>query len=166
MGYRSEVAYLIAFPNEAQLHAFVAQAKVLSNTPNENLKPLGRYGNMASALDECQIKPDADPPHISFYADSVKWYESYDDVQSHESLLALAKENYADGGEKTTRYCNANGLSGTCTLISAEFMRLGEDDNDTEHYSFGMSPLTESFYVDRRIGMLGSLAQNVIDHLK
>ena len=72
MGYRSEVAYLISFPSEELLHAFVAQAKVLSNTPNAHLLH-HRYGDMASALDECQIKPDADPPHISFYAESVKW---------------------------------------------------------------------------------------------
>ena len=158
MGYRSEVAYLISFPNEELLHAFVAQAKVLSRT--------AKYGDMESALDECQINPDGDPPHISFYAESIKWYESFDDIKGHLSLLALAKENYDDGGDKTTRYCNTEGVEGTHTLIAVDFMRLGEDDNDTEDTSYGMSPLSDSLYVERRIGMFGSRAQNIIDQLK
>lgn len=48
--------------------------------------------------------------------DNVKWYESYPDVQAWENLMAEAGENPA---------------------LAVEFIRIGEDTEDTESRYYG-----------------------------
>lgn len=171
MGYRSEVAYVIAFPNDAELASFLAQAKALSGQPMQpsdvtqaGLTGQGvfNWGDMSSALDECQIKfQEADgveTPLIAFYCDQVKWYEADRFVYAHESLLSLARVNYQNGGNQRDYNYRGNGTPPhTCTKISAEFMRIGEDDDDIVHENFGISYATGNMYVERKIGMWTSL---------
>lgn len=166
MGYRSDIAYIISFPNNAELDAFVAQAKVLSKQPavEEDWGALGSpsWGDMESALDECSIKRKDDgkdyieTPFIGFRATDVKWYPSYPDVAGHLSLLALAKVNYDQGGNKTTfNYLGENMPPITCTRIAVSHLRIGEDDNDTEVYEYGVSRMNGHFGVKRELVVSG-----------
>jgi hypothetical protein len=78
MGYRSEVAYKIKFYEEAQWNVFILEAKS---------KPETRV----CFDDEC-LTVDYDNHAIMFYADDVKWYDSYEDVQCHHDLMHLVDE--------------------------------------------------------------------------
>ena len=76
MGYRSDVAYTIRFKKPEHFALFIAEAKSKD------------YG--APALAECAV--DHTKLQINFYAEGVKWYESYNDVQWHEELLQQARD--------------------------------------------------------------------------
>ena len=113
MGYRSDVAYTIRFVheddtnNKQSFYTFLAEAKA----------------NAATAL--CFTTPnvpswgfevDEENYQINFYADNVKWYESFTDVQCHEALLNLANEWDEDEGN----YAH----------IGYAFVRIGEESDD------------------------------------
>jgi len=113
MGYRSDVAYTIRFVhdddtnNKQSFYTFLAEAKA----------------NAATAL--CFTTPDTPSwvfevdeknYQINFYADNVKWYESFADVQAHEALLGLASE----WDEDEDNHAN----------IGYSFARIGEDSDD------------------------------------
>lgn len=162
MGYRSDVSYLILFPDEAQYHTFLTTARTLSNQPIvndviESINGQRRWGDMAYALDQTvhgvnMYKEDyltidgkrCTFPAIAFKAESVKWYESYTDVHSHESLLALA-----DIGSKQmeTLYPIGTNTTQNMTPCTYNFFRVGEDDEDVErresgvHVALSMHPM-------------------------
>lgn len=107
MGYRSDVAYTIRFNGtanelledvEKSFKLFLAEAKV---------KP-----ECAIAMNEVSI--DEKAMHINFYCDSVKWYDSFPDVDSHIKLVSLAREWVDDGN----------------THIGVVFCRIGEELED------------------------------------
>ena len=113
MGYRSDVAYTIRFVheddtnNKQSFYTFLAEAKA----------------NAATAL--CFTTPDTpswvfevdeEQYRINFYADHVKWYESFSDVQAHEALLSLANE--WDEDEDNHAH------------IGYAFVRIGEESDD------------------------------------
>jgi len=104
MGYRSNVVYKIKFFDEATMKLFLAEAKA-----KEEYKEALEDG---LEIDEAKLQ-------IKYEADSVKWYDEYSDVQSHEALIHLAKE-YRDDNEKELEYA---------------FARIGEEDGDIETYA-------------------------------
>jgi len=121
MGYRSTVAYTIRFTadesgenvlndNEAMeqckgsFYTFLAEAKV----------------KFSGAFDEDLIVDEANMA-LNFIAYDVKWYESYEDVQTHEGLIQLSKE-WADMENK-----NIGGI----------FMRIGEESDDVIEEAWG-----------------------------
>lgn len=162
MGYRSDVSYLILFPDEAQYHTFLTTARTLSNQPIVNdeithINGQNQWGDMAHALDETvhgvnMYKEDYLTidgkryafPAIAFKAESVKWYESYTDVHSHESLLALA-----DIGSKQEMlpYIIGTHTTQNMTPCTYNFFRVGEDEDDVErresgvHVALSMHPM-------------------------
>jgi hypothetical protein len=169
MGYRSNVAYVIVFPSDAQYHMFLTTARTLSNQPivNDEIEHVNGqkvWGDMVRALDETMhgvdiykngyLTIDGDCytfPAIAFKAESVKWYESYEDVHSHESLLALADlfsrgelAEYQVGNRNTTQRMNP------CTY---NFLRIGEDEDDIERRDNGrhVAMTTHPMMVNRRI---------------
>ena len=97
MGYRSDVAYVIKFENMDTLNAF-------------KVSTLFEDKDMREALADCET--DEKRCFIRFSADSVKWYESYPDVDSHERLMSAACEEPFNAGVR--------------------FVRIGEDYDDTE----------------------------------
>ena len=118
MGYRSVVAYTIRFipPHKdeperglstenckATFFTFLAEAKSKEETAG-------------AFTDEC-IKVDEDNLAIYFFADNVKWYESYPEVACHEALAELSKE-WADDGDCSNPY------------IGGAFVRIGEELED------------------------------------
>lgn len=164
MGYRSEVAYSISFPNDEELASFLAQAKALAGTVVNSQDqviivqqgfhdgtPRQTWGSMDLALNEVGVRTQAQGyrvPFIAFYQDGVKWYPAYQMVDAHESLFELAIVNYFNGGQKTTFL---NGTTFTATLIACDFLRVGEDSGDLTTKQLGMSQMNGSFGVQRSI---------------
>ena len=143
MGYRSDVSYLILFPDEAQYHTFLTTARTLSNQPIVNdvivsINGQNQWGDMAHALDQTVHG-------VNMYKEEcVKWYESYTDVHSHESLIALAKI----GAEQVvTPYPIGTNTTQHMTPCTYNFFRVGEGDEDVErrengvHVALSMDPM-------------------------
>lgn len=107
MGYRSQVAYTIRFVsdddtvNRHSFFTFIAEAK----SKPECAQAFGR--DDALVVDEGKFT-------INFYADDVKWYDGYPDVDCHNNLISLASE-WVDGGN---------------TALGYSFVRIGEDASD------------------------------------
>jgi len=114
MGYRSEVAYKIMFYEEAQWNVFIIEAKS---------KPETR----ACFDDEC-LTVDYDKHAIMFYADDVKWYPDYEDVQCHHNLMGLVDEY----NERATNLDKDAGYVGGYL-----YRRIGEAEDDVETLSGG-----------------------------
>ncbi len=114
MGYRSEVAYVIKFDDIETRNNFVT----LMLAKNDE--------HITRAVEECEYGYE-DDPIITFEAQDVKWYESYDDVQAHHAMMREAVHIY--GEEKGGRFrFIAVGEDG------AE--QFDEDDNEGDLYEY------------------------------
>lgn len=109
MGYRSDVGYVIRFKNMDTMKRFVAVHAIDEHT--------------REALEDCKVYIGPSPPELHFDANYVKWYESFDDVQAHESLLSFLDDN---GSEYDAGY---------------KFVRIGEEDDDIEQRYGGSDDL-------------------------
>lgn len=109
MGYRSDVAYKIKFENEGQWNVFLIEAKS---------KPETR----ACFEDEC-LTVVHDKHEIRFHAEGVKWYEDYEDVKCHYSLLELVDEYNERIAERDKDPSPCAGYL---------FRRVGEDEDDVD----------------------------------
>jgi hypothetical protein len=162
MGYRSDVSYLILFPDEAQYHIFLTTARTLSSQPIvndviESINGQKQWGDMAHALDQTvhgvsmykdnYLTIDGKHyafPAIAFKVESVKWYESYEDVHGHESLLVLAS---IGSRQVETPYPVGTNTTQLMTPCTYNFLRVGEDDEDVErresgvHVALSMHPM-------------------------
>lgn len=123
MGYRSTVAYTIRFtsvpdnnmdsPTEEEVkkckesfYVFLAEAKV---------KHSGAFSEkFGVVVDEANFA-------VNFLAEDVKWYEDYEDVKEHESLIQLSKD-WVDMENKH---------------IGGIFMRIGEEMDDLTEEGWG-----------------------------
>jgi hypothetical protein len=116
MGYRSNVAYTIRFTDDHDAN---------------NVQSFYTFLMEAKANPQCQIalaEVEINHKKQAFYfvADSVKWYESYPDVASHEALIEQAKSWVQQQLEGKLN----------CT-IGVIFTRVGEDSNDVEEMAEG-----------------------------
>lgn len=123
MGYRSEVAYIIAFDAQQQMGQFIQW--VMSSGDE----------HMINALKECEV--DFSTLRINFWQSDVKWYESYADVQGHTRLLELCNL------EDTPFHANIGGM----------LIRVGEDEVDIETTEYGNDPPYDGFYTVTNIEM-------------
>jgi hypothetical protein len=89
MGYRSDVAYVIKFDDIETRDNFVT-LMLAKNEP-----PI-----VTQAINECEYGYKHDPI-ITFEQYSVKWYDSFEDVQAHQQMMKDAVEIY---GKKGGRY--------------------------------------------------------------
>jgi hypothetical protein len=125
MGYRSTVAYSIRFiprlseiqttddeieKAKASFYTFLAEAKAGEDTA-------GAFGDESMKINEDDLA-------IHFFADHVKWYETYEDVKCHEALMDLSKE-WADDGDCSSPY------------IGGAFARIGEEMEDMVEECWG-----------------------------
>ena len=104
MGYRSDVMVLI-YPEAyggLQEQAQYDQLKTLMNTTFKEVAE--EFGGNMLWIDDDHV--------LRFELLDVKWYGSYADVQAFENMLRQFRGD----------------IPGYCT----EFIRLGEDDDDTE----------------------------------
>jgi hypothetical protein len=118
MGYRSTVAYTIRFiPVEQDGIDFVMAEERAKGSFFTFLAEAKSKDTIAGAFnDEC-LTVDEGKLAIYFFADNVKWYESYEDVQCHECLMGLSRE-WADDGDCSSPY------------IGGAFVRIGEELED------------------------------------
>lgn len=117
MGYRSQVAYVIAFDEDSNAMGKFINWVLASNDEH-----------MITALKECEV--DFEANRINFYQSDVKWYESYEDVKGHTRLYELV------ANEETPFYPHAH----------ARFIRIGEESGDIQEEDYGDDPPWDSFY--------------------
>jgi len=99
MGYRSQVAVVIAFKDEAQRDMFISlQIAKKNEDMNEALKEVKKL----------------ESNKLFYYADDVKWYESYGFVKAMTDLYLEAVELYGNDG------------------AGYRFTRIGEEVEDIE----------------------------------
>lgn len=94
MGYRSQVAYVINFSSTEKRDEYINLVLATGNSA------------LIKALKECEVPillrkavgmpADWQACRINFYANDVKWYESYPEVQAHIRLYKWAEELYPD----------------------------------------------------------------------
>jgi hypothetical protein len=133
MGYRSDVAYKIWFDDVALRDTFIDL--VLSSNSEWMIK----------ALKDCEVGEDyggvgGEPRGVvSFLAEDVKWYDGFDDVEGHMSLIRYAEQTFEDS-------------------CGARMARMGESEDDIEYDNFGNTELIDydDVYVAREL-VTGSL---------
>lgn len=79
MGYRSQVAYVIKFDDKQTRDAYVT-LMLASDKPY-----------VKEAIEECDYDDEHDPV-ITFRADDVKWYSTFEQVQAHTFIYENARE--------------------------------------------------------------------------
>jgi len=118
MGYRSDVQALIYPPSGDQNLLEYDKLKLLMNTTFKNV--LDSWGNESFSWDDKHRV-------LMFSADSIKWYESFPEVDLFPKFLAdVQKLGY-----------------------EYEFIRIGEEDDDLETDSTGDAE--NYMYVERTI---------------
>ena len=113
MGYRSDVAYVIKFNDIETRDNFVTLMLAKNEPP------------ITQAISECEYGYK-DDPIITFEQQSVKWYDSFEDVQAHQQLMKDAVEIYQHKGGRY-RFISV-GEDG-----AEEF---DEDDNENDLYDY------------------------------
>jgi hypothetical protein len=128
MGYRSNVAYIIAGEKEAMMGAL---AEIRLAHPNiQSALDGGGEGDDAVIITETTINTNEayrsggdsktmEVVTLAWKCDSVKWYDSYDFVQSHTALWNFFAERAEDMN------------------VEGKFIRIGEEDDDNELKGFG-----------------------------
>jgi hypothetical protein len=113
MGYRSTVAYKIAFNMKEDFWGFIAESKLDPNTALcFSEEEWGKY-----------FEVDEEKYELRFIAEDVKWYDDYPEVKCHEALWDKASERDDEGIEVDGAYC-----------------RVGEESDDNEERYFGNDP--------------------------
>ena len=78
----------------------------------------------------CHLTVNKENRTILFHADSLKWYDDYEDVKAHERLYELMVE-YAQ------LYDNKQGINNP---VSCSFTRIGEEVGDIDEQGSGYDP--------------------------
>ena len=121
MGYRSTVAYTIRFIPDTWNHQVVEESGKKAKESFYTFLAEAKTNPEISIVfnDDC-LEVVEDRLEIRFFVDGVKWYESYEEVNAHESLMTLSQE-----------WCEDNNLIGGC------FARIGEDVEDNDWNTWG-----------------------------
>lgn len=109
MGYRSDVLIAYQFKDKAHLVGFLTVCRLLGDR------------HIADALKEYSFTMCGDFPVMYGFYEGVKWYDHFEEVKAHHSLLDSAAQH------------------GVPTL----FIRIGEDTDDAQYEEHG----TENDYV-------------------
>lgn len=130
MGYRSDVT-IIMYPSADHRDKFAA----LKLYVDENLP------------DEFEVIGEGDRRYLHCYIDGVKWYDSYEEVDTYSKLFSEWDEMFADPDDPSAK----EGLQAD-TIFQYEFMRIGEDYEDVEyHQSYGADHalnMSREVYID------------------
>lgn len=139
MGYRSDVAYTIRFKTEEAYRLFILEAKA---------NGLGScFSDDGAMWDEATC--DDKNLQINFEAQGVKWYETYPDVIKHNRLLEQA-ESWAESDAHRQIKDGVEGADEVQHRIGFAFVRIGEDNDDTEERHGGDSDY-DWLHVSRQI---------------
>lgn len=105
MGYRSEVAYVIRFKDKEMRELFVSIQRAKADQ------------HINTALDELV---EVEDNMLGYHADHVKWYDTYEDVKAHETLM---KDTIAI-------FANDETIPDYNSQAGYKFIRLGEEVED------------------------------------
>jgi len=108
MGYRSEVAYVIRFANKEMRDLFV------------NLQRAKADPHINEALSELVEVEDC---LLGYHADWVKWYDGYEGVKAHETLMSDSIDMFNQDED----------------IVGWRFVRLGEESDDNVQEEAGNS---------------------------
>lgn len=108
MGYRSNTAYVIRFKNKEQCDAFI----------NIQLAKADKW--ITEAIGELTRVEDN---VLGWHEQYVKWYDDYDDVKAHKTLMSDAINLFGEDNPDTPDYDDQAGY---------RFIRLGEESDDNE----------------------------------
>jgi len=114
MGYRSDVAYKIAFNMKEDFWGFIAEAKL---DPETSLC-FGEHEDWGDAFEVDEQKYE-----IRFLAEGWKWYDEYPEVKAHMALWYKAQARDEEGIE-----------------VDGAFCRIGEEADDNAEEYFGNDP--------------------------
>jgi hypothetical protein len=131
MGYRSEVAYVIRFKNKAMRELFV------------NLQQAKADKHINEALSELVEVEDC---LLGYHADHVKWYDEYDGVKAHETLMHDSIDMFNQDED----------------IVGWRFVRLGEESDDNVQEEGGNSDELYE-YVDWHKSMSLSFERNTYE---
>lgn len=128
MGYRSEVAYVIRFKDKAMRELFVSLQRAKADPHiNEALNELVE-------IEDCLL---------GYHADHVKWYEGYEGVQAHKTLMSDSIDMFNQDED----------------IVGWRFVELGEESDDNIQAEAGASDELYE-YVDWYRGMNLSFERN------
>jgi len=131
MGYRSEVAYVIRFKDKAMRDLFVSLQRAKAD------KHINEALNELVEVENCLL---------GYHADHVKWYEEYEGVKAHETLMSDSIDMFNQDED----------------ITGWRFVRLGEESDDNVQEENGNSgDLYE--YVDWYRGMNLSFERNTYE---
>jgi hypothetical protein len=137
MGYRSEVAYGIKVDDIAWSDQATEEEKNLSAdglflimlTEMQSDEVAGKCFDSTHEIND-YLTINKEARTILFYSDSLKWYDSYKDVECHERLYEMMEE-----------YANLyNSRQSMENPISCSFTRIGEEIEDIEEKGSGYDP--------------------------
>jgi len=122
MGYRSTVAYTIRFipKHSPDTDDIVEERKARASFFTFLAEAKDNEDTAGAIADSEYLTIDEKELTLNFFADDVKWYESYDDVKCHEALMDLSKE-WADEND----------------CIGGAFARIGEEMEDVVEEVWG-----------------------------
>ena len=130
MGYRSDVT-MIMYPSADHRDKFAALKLYVDET----------------LPDEFEVIGEGDRRYLHCYIDGVKWYDSYEEVDTYSKLFSEWDELFADPDDPSAK----EGLQAD-TIFQYEFMRIGEDYEDVEyHQSYGADHalnMSREVYID------------------
>jgi len=131
MGYRSDVKYMIMFPNETLAKEFIAVYSIdeVTNRALEELKYVSAEGQFP-----CRF------PFLLGEFNYVSWYRDSPEVASHTTLMAVAAE---------LEYGTAFARIGEDTDDTEEEYNMGEHEAFEGHGDmYGHMGVSRSIYVD------------------
>ena len=137
MGYRSEVAYGIKVDDIAWNDQATEEEKNLSAdglfllmlTEMQSDEVAGKCFDSTHEIND-YLTINKEARTILFYSDSLKWYDSYKDVECHERLYEMMEE-YANLYDSRQNMNNP---------VSCSFTRIGEEIEDIEEKGSGYDP--------------------------
>lgn len=106
MGYRSNTAYVIRFKNKEQCDAFI------------NIQLAKADKHITEAIGELTRVEDN---VLGWHEQYVKWYDDYEDVKAHKTLMSEAITLFGEDNPECEDYDDQAGY---------RFIRLGEEDDD------------------------------------
>lgn len=125
MGYRSTVAYKIAFNMKEDFWGFIAEAKL---DPETSLC----FDEHEDWGDSFQV--DEEKYEIRFLAENWKWYDDYPEVKALEALW-----------EKAEARCDEEQVE-----VDGAYCRVGEESDDNVERYFGEDPY-EMVQISRQV---------------
>jgi hypothetical protein len=118
MGYRSDVAYIIKFKSDDDRSKYIEHLRSMKDSKIE------------SALNEVALS--ISEPTITFSAESVKWYDAFDDVKAHRTIY---RESEHFGGIYRCIEVGEDGMT-NCDAL---------DDYELEDYVYSVHRLEVNF---------------------